>query len=419
MISLHTSPLAMLGGKDAGGLNVYVRELSRQLGRRGYTVDIFTRRTQETAPEIVPLGRNVRVIHLAAGPAAPVDKNQLVGHLPSFAEALLAFAEREGAWYDVLHGHYWLSGWAAHLARQRRPAPLVQMFHTLGHMKNMVARGEDDRELDLRIETERALMGVADSLVAANPSERAQMIWYYGAPAGAICTVPLGVDLTLFQPLPRAQARAELGLDGGPLILFVGRIEALKGIDTLLEALARLRADWPAGRERPRLLIVGGQVAPGERPAGELGRLVALRDELGLGEGVSFIGARPQEQLPCYYAAADVVAMPSLYESFGLVAVEAMACGTPVVASRVGGLAYTVQDGVSGLLVPDRDPIALAAALEQVLGDDGLRARLGRQASEVARRFSWPAVADMIEEIYAKLARGSSFSPCGDYIYAP
>jgi D-inositol-3-phosphate glycosyltransferase len=419
MISLHTSPLALLGSQDAGGLNVYVRALSRQLGRRDYQIDIFTRRTQATTPEVVPLARNVRVIHLAAGPAAPVHKHHLFQYLPAFAEALIDFAAREEIWYDLLHSHYWLSGWAAHLVRQRRWAPMVHMFHTLGHMKNMVARDEDERELDLRIQIERDLMQVTDSLVAANPSDRAHMVWYYNADPGKICTVPLGVDLSLFQPASTADARAELGIGPAPLILFVGRIEALKGIDTLLEALALLRAQWPAGAAAPRLLIIGGELRPDERPAGELGRLVALRDELELGDHVDFIGAQPQEQLPSYYAAADVVAMPSLYESFGLVAVEAMACGTPVVASRVGGLAYTVQDGISGLLVPERDAAVLAAALGRVLSDPDLRARLGRGAATVAQRFSWPSVADMVEQIYANLVEveGTRTTPCGDYVY--
>ena len=418
MISLHTSPLAVLGGKDAGGMNVYVRELSKQLGRRDIQIDIFTRRDSPEAPETAPLARNVRVVHLTAGPAAPVEKNSLFDLTPAFADALLDFAEREGIWYDVLHSHYWLSGWAGHLVRERRPTPLVQMFHTLGHMKNLVARGDDDRELDLRIDTERRLMRLADSLVAANPSERAQMVWFYGAPDANICTIPLGVDLSLFQPLEQSAARAELGFGPEPLILFVGRIEALKGIDTLLEAQARLLDRWPAGSARPRVLIVGGQLRPGERPTGELGRLAALRDELRLGDQVCFIGAQPQERLPVFYSAADVVAMPSLYESFGLVAVEAMACGAPVVASRVGGLAYTVQHEVSGLLVPEQNPAALAEALECVLTDHELRAQLGRQAVQVARNFSWPAVADMIEQIYDNLVYGAMVTPCGDYVYA-
>jgi D-inositol-3-phosphate glycosyltransferase len=315
MISLHTSPLATLGGQDAGGLNVYVRELSRQLGRRGYGIDIFTRRTDPAAPEIVPLALNVRLIHLTAGPAAPVAKTALFEHTAAFADALWAFADRDGVGYDVLHSHYWLSGWAGHLARQRRTVPLVHMFHTLGHMKNLVARDEEDRELDLRIDTERQLMQVATSLVAANPSDRAQMIWYYNAPPSKICTVPLGVDLSLFQPMPAAAARVALGLGPAPLILFVGRIEALKGIDTLLEALVLLRESWPVEARAPRLMIVGGQVRPGQRPTGELGRLVRLRDKLRLGEQVCFVGSQPQEHLPLYYAAADVVAMPSLYES--------------------------------------------------------------------------------------------------------
>lgn len=418
MISLHTSPLATLGGKDAGGLNVYVRELSRQLGRRDIAVDIFTRRTTADAPEQVPLARNVRVVYLTAGPAEPVDKNSLFDLTPGFADALVDFAEREEIRYDVLHSHYWLSGWAGYLARERLGVPLVHMFHTLGKMKNLVARGDDDRELDIRIDTERQLMGLVDSLVAANPSDRAQMVCYYGASDTKICTIPLGVDLSLFQPLPRMAARAELGLGPGPLLLFVGRIEALKGIDTLLEAQARLIESRPAGQPAPCLLIVGGQVRPGERPGGELGRLLALRDALRLEPHVCFVGSQPQEKLPLFYAAADVVAMPSLYESFGLVAIEAMACGTPVVASRVGGLAYTVQHEVSGLLVPERDPAALAAALDRLLTDPAERDRLGRHAVEVARHFSWPVVADMVEQVYANLVDGFGVTPCGDYVYA-
>jgi D-inositol-3-phosphate glycosyltransferase len=228
----------------------------------------------------------------------------------------------------------------------------------------------------------------------------------------------LGVDLNLFQPRSRVEARAELGLGPEPLILFVGRIEALKGIDTLLEAQVRLLADWPGRECRPRLLVVGGQIRPDEPPTSELARLLALRDALDLGNQVAFVGSQPQEQLPLFYAAADVVAMPSLYESFGLVAIEAMACGTPVVASRVGGLAYTVQHEVSGLLVPDRDPVALAEALGRLLADQALRDRLGRQAVEVAHRFSWSAVADMVEQIYGNLTEGLHASPCGDYLYA-
>jgi len=404
MISTHTCPLAMLGGKETGGMNVYVRDLSRELGRRGIAVDVFTRQQDPDLPPISGrLGPNCRVIHLPAGPVRPYDKNQVFHHLPQFVEGIVAFAEREGLSYPLLHSHYWLSGWVALALRERWGSPAIQMFHTLGHMKNSVAQRASEIETDLRIEVETELMVQADWLVAATPLERAQMAWLYGARPEKIRVIPCGVDLNLFKPIPRAEARARLNLPREQqLVLFVGRIEPLKGIDTLMRAMALLVNQFPhCWQERLSLAIIGGHPNAGsDTVSEEMERLKRLQAELGIGDLVCFLGAQDQDRLNLYYSAAEVVVVPSHYESFGMVALEAMACGTPVIASKVGGLAFTVQDGVTGFHVPDRDPEALAEGMTAVLCDAELRARLGRQAAQWAARYSWPAVANQIVALY-------------------
>ncbi|MBN1136847.1 MAG: glycosyltransferase [Anaerolineae bacterium] len=403
MISAHTCPLATLGGKETGGMNVYVRDLSRELGRRGIAVDCFTRSQNPAVPRVTTgLGSNARVMHVPAGPEIPYDKNQLVDHLPQFVQGILDFARREGLTYDVIHSHYWLSGLAARDLRQAWGAPIVQMFHTLGQMKNAVASGPQEWETDRRIQAEAEVMAFADCLVAATPLDRAQMVWLYGADACKIVVVPCGVDLSFFRPIPQDQARQALGLPvGRRVVLFVGRIEPLKGIDTLLRAMAVLASDGAGRQQDLSVIIVGG--APGAGAAqvkSELERLHRLQTELGIEHLVTFMGAQNQDTLVYYYSAADVTVVPSRYESFGMVALEAMACGTPVIASKVGGLAFTIQDSQTGFLVPDRDPEILAARIRSLLDDDDLRRRLGRQAAHWAGRFGWPAVADQILGVY-------------------
>ncbi|MGB9738675.1 glycosyltransferase [Chloroflexus sp.] len=405
MLSVHSSPLARLGGKEAGGMNVYVRELARELGQRGIGVDIFTRSQDRTTPTVLPLGRGVRLISLHAGPAAPYDKNLLLTYLPEFVSRVRCFADNEDVSYDLIHSHYWLSGEAALRLRHVWRAPVVQMFHTLGAMKNSVARSEEEVETKRRIAIERRLMREVDAVVAATPLDRAQMVWHYGADANRIRVIPCGVDLRRFQPGDRMQARAALGITPDAIMLVcVGRMEPLKGMDALILAAARLLVQHPEWKERLQVVLVGGddETQP-ERWNSEQRRLDGLRRELGITAQVQFAGAQPQERLPLYYTAADVVAAPSHYESFGLAALEALACGAAVVASNVGGLALTIEDRRSGLLVPPDDDAALAAQIERILTDAALAARLRSGAVQRAAEYGWPAVARRIIALYDEL----------------
>lgn len=395
MLSVHSSPLASLGGKEAGGMNVYVRELSRELGRRGISVDIFTRSQEASAPTVVKLDRGVRVINLHAGPSAPYDKNWLLAYLPEFVSRVRCFADGEDLAYDLIHSHYWLSGEAALALRRGWRVPVVHMFHTLGAIKNQIARG-DEHETAQRVAIERRLMSEADAIVAATPLDRAQMVWHYGADANRIRVVPCGVDLRRFQPRDMAAAREMLDLPPPPhrIVLLVGRIEPLKGIDSLIEATALLLKTHPEWRGNLTALVVGGggEHEPSRWNA-EQRRLDQLRASLGVTSAVRFAGARPQEQLAHYYSAADIVTMPSHYESFGMAALEGLASGRPVVATNAGGPAFIVEDGVSGLHVPPGDASALAERLERLLADDTLRATQSNAARERAKRFGWPTIA--------------------------
>jgi D-inositol-3-phosphate glycosyltransferase len=387
MLSVHTCPLAALGGKETGGMNVYVREVSRELGRLGIDVDIFTRSQNPEIRRVVGLAPGVRVIHVAAGPEAPIPRERIHDHVGDFVDGVLAWQADTGRDYDVIHGHYWLSGVVGLQLRARWSAPLIQMFHTLGQLKNSVARNPDEIEPELRITEETRIIAEADRIIAANAVERAHLTWYYGAQAERMAVIPCGVDTELFTPCDRRAARAELGLPAGPLILYVGRLTPIKGLETLLTSLASMD-------QRPTLVVVGGDHDEPEN--GHVGRLHAEVAALGLGDVVRFIGPQPQPRLRLYYSATDATIMPSYYESFGMVALEAMACGSPVIASRVGGLPTTVRDGVTGFLVPDGDPVVLADRIGRLLADEGLRWRLGREAVRAAARYRWPCVAEAI-----------------------
>lgn len=407
MISMHTCPLALLGGKNTGGMNVYVRELSRELGRRGYAVDIFTHAQSLERPVVVQMAQNVRVIHIQAGPVEHIDKNDLPQYVPEFAANMQKLAAETGIYYDVIYSHYWLSGMVAEILREAWGTPIVQMFHTLGKMKNYVAQRVEEQEIDERIVGESHLMQIVDRLVAANPIDRHHMLDLYQAPADKITVIPCGADLSLFHPIPREEARTELGIpEGRQLITFVGRIEALKGVDTLFRAVARLVEQDPTWHERLMVAIVGG--TPEEETEDltpEMQRLRTLRDELHLHDVISFVGAQPQEVLPYFYSAAEMVVMPSHYESFGMVAVEATACGTPVIASNVGGLTSTITDGVNGFLVPPKAPMVLAERMELLLNDTALRDQIGANGVKRAQRFSWISVTNQVLRVMAEVQR--------------
>lgn len=411
MLSVHTCPLAMLGGKETGGMNVYVRELSREFGRRGIAVDVFTRSQDPDVPHVCgTLGEHGRVFHTVAGPEQPYNKNKIYNHLPQFVSGVKEVVEREGIAYDILHSHYWLSGLVARDLRESWQIPIVQMFHTLAEMKNQVAQTPAERETDLRLEKEAEIMGFADRLVAATPLEKNQMVQFYGADPDKITVVPPGVDLARFRPLPCADARSYIGMSGDHhLILFVGRIQRLKGIDTLLRAMALVLKWQPELRHRICVAIIGGDPNPdSEQERAELERLKALRAELGISDLITFLGAKDQDTLVYYYSAASMVVMPSHYESFGMVALESMACGTPVIASDVGGLSFNIADGFNGYLVPGQDPAALAEKIGLLLKYPSLRHQLGDQARHWAERYSWANIATEILEVYESTLAGST-----------
>jgi D-inositol-3-phosphate glycosyltransferase len=397
MLSVHTCPLAALGGKETGGMNVYVRQVARELGGMGLRVDVFTRSQNPTIPRVVELGPGARVVHLPAGPEAPMPREAVHAHLDQFAAGVEDFARASGTAYDLIHSHYWLSGVAGLRLRAKWGAPLVQMFHTLGRLKNAVAQSPAELEPTLRLDEETRIVAEADRVVAANVVERAHLVWHYGARADRIAVIPCGVDTDLFQPMDPAKAKDLLELPPDPLLLYVGRLQPIKGLDTLLEAMTAVPA--PAC-----LLIVGGEHDERENAHG-----AALRHRLkalGLERRVRFLRAQPQRRLRLFYAAADATVVPSYYESFGMVALEAMACGSPVVASRVGGLTTTVQDGVTGRLVPEGDPAALAAAITALL-DGAEGRRLGQQATRWAAEHRWPCVAEAVCRLYSDLCPGA------------
>ena len=402
MISYHTCPLATLGGKDTGGMNVYVRELSRQLGRMGIGVDVFTRSQDEHVPHVVhDLGFGNRVFHVPAGPELPMAKRDLAGYIPEFVERSLELAQDRGVTYDLIHAHYWMSGIAGRDLKKAWDIPMISMFHTLGLMKNRIAR-EGEYEGDYRIKGEREVLRNSDKVVVATQAELAQLQWLYEVRTDNMVVIPPGVNTGRFYPINQKDAREYIQLGCGmKMLLFVGRIEPLKGIDTLLRSLASLNDCGALDKFEVCLTIIGGDASVSEDEMSvEMAKLMELRRELNLEDVVAFLGKRSQDTLPYYYSAADVVVMPSHYESFGMVALEAMACGTPVVASQVGGLAYLIQDGETGYHVRDQEPDELADRLYDLLSNDALHNEMSLKAAAYAKKYSWEVIAKQIEEVY-------------------
>jgi D-inositol-3-phosphate glycosyltransferase len=375
MLSAHTSPLEQLGGGDAGGMNVYVLETARRLARRGIAVDVFTR--TDAAPSTVEIEPGVRVRSIAEGCIA------------------LAVMEDVDA-FDVVHSHYWLSGQIGLIAAERRGIPLVHSMHTMGRVKNLNLAAGDRPESSDRICAESEIVRLADRLVANTGQERDELVGLYGADADRVDIVHPGVDLDVFRPMSRVEARDRLGLSArARIVLFAGRLQPHKGPDVAIEAAAQLESDV-------QLVIVGGPSGTGtEHPEA----LADLASELGVTDRIAFVPPVDQRALADWYAAADVVCVPSHSESFGLVAVEAQACGRPVVAAAVGGLPTAVVDGVTGVLVEGHDPADYAAALATILSDDALRDTMGAKAVTHASDFTWETTVDRLVSTYRRAAR--------------
>jgi glycosyltransferase involved in cell wall biosynthesis len=406
-ISEHASPLAVLGGVDSGGQNVYVAQVARQLALAGDRVDVYTRRDSRELPDVVECWPGVRVIHVPAGPAEPLAKERLLEHMP----ALLGWMAREwagrGRRYDLIHANFFMSGQVAAGLQRTFGVPFVVTFHALGKVRRLHQGAADDFPPEREtIETEVA--AAADRIIAECPQDEDDLVRLYGADPRRITIVPCGYDPTEFRPTDRAEARRRLGLDlREPTILQLGRIVPRKGIDTVIEALARLdRVHGLAAR----LLIVGGsRRVPARQREPELGRLMDLAAAKGVADRVTFVGRRDRAELADYYAAADVFVSTPWYEPFGITPLEAMACGTPVVGSAVGGIKYTVRDGETGFLVPPRDPAALADRLGRLLSDRRLLRTFGEQGLERVRRaFTWRHVARALSDVYDDVIDGSS-----------
>lgn len=403
VISLHTSPLAQPGTGDGGGMNVYVRELSTALARTGVECDVFTRAWSADLAATVQVEPGFRVHHVPAGPLAPLPKEELPAVVEEFtAGALGLLSERTGPWTgqgaDAVHANYWLSGVAGHVIKHELKIPLVSTFHTLDRVKAEASQEEIDAgEPARRAEAEARVIGCSDAVLASCSVEADQIAALYGADPARVKTVAPGVDHAFFAPGNRPQARRALGLpSSGEMLLFVGRIQPLKAADVAVRTLARLH-QFPDAF----LVVVGGPSGPqGDH---ELRRLGALVDELGLSTRVRFVPPQPHELLSTFYRAADVCLVPSRSESFGLVALEAAACGTPVVASAVGGLTTLVEDGRTGFLVEGRNLDAFSGRVADLLNDKAMAAAMSADAAAKARRYTWSVAAGGLVALYREL----------------
>lgn len=397
VISLHTSPLTQAGSGDSGGMNVYIREFVSSLTQAGVACDVFVRKWAEELDPIVEVEPGFRVIHVPAGPC-DLPKEALPGIVDEFTAWMQRWLEDNPV--DVLHANYWLSGVVGHQLKHPLELPLVTTFHTLARVK--AEMGDD--EPGERIEAETKVVACSDVLVANADEERRQLIELYSAHPERIEIVAPGVDRAFFSPGSSAGAREAIGYEGGPLALFVGRIQPLKGVDIAVQALAQLD-DATAN-----LMIVGG--ASGIEGDVEVARIMAMIEELGLIDRVLFVEPQPHYALSTYYRAADLLVMPSRSESFGLVALEAASCGIPVVAAAVGGLRTLVQDGVTGYLIDEREPADYAAAMNKILGDDNHATALGAAAAVTASRYPWSGLAGRLRRIYIDLVEAKALVDC-------
>ena len=394
-ITFHACPLAAPGQGKSGGMNVYVRQLAAALGKMGMKIDIFTREHLNVVNRIETIGPNVRVIHLKSG-APDTHIDGLYAELPEFLAQLNSFREEEGIEYDVVHSHYWLSGWIGRELSRSLNVPHIITFHTLGLIKMQSRAGEVEQSE--RLVVEREVMSTADRVIAFSSHERDAMARLYGADQSKVSLVPCGVDLSVFCPIDQETVRNQLGLNGEKIVLYVGRVEPLKGLDLLVETAAQLDSE-----DEVRMMVVGADVNGGQ----EMDRVKQLAKERDLEGRIEFVGQVDHMELPLYYNAADVCVVPSYYESFGLVALESMACGTPVVATRVGGLSTIIQHGRTGYLKPWRCPDAFANSVEMLISSDGLKQSMGESARRRAEAMGWDNVAAMMWGEYVALTEQS------------
>jgi D-inositol-3-phosphate glycosyltransferase len=392
MISAHSCPVGHLGTKDTGGMSVYIRELARELGKQGHKVDVFTRVHDSRDPLIESLGRNARLVHLRVGGDEVMHKLVLYSYLPDFADSLEEFRRHNKLTYDLIFSHYWLSGEVGREVGRWWGVPNVQMFHTLGVIKNSLGVGVEEPEL--RVASERQLAMDCDRIIAATEREKTVLIEECGAPADRVGVVPCGVNLRTFHPIDRAEARTRTGLGDGKIVLFAGRVEPLKGIDLLIKAFA----DMPE-RTATRLVLIGGDSGS----AVEIEQLSGLSRELGIGNAVIFPGTVKHELMPYFYNAADVCVVPSHYESFGLVALEALACGTPVVATDVGDLRNIIRHGETGYVVLDNSAASLSSRIAEVLNWPERNLRRARLIRASVAGLSWGKVAGQINEEFLRV----------------
>ena len=383
--------MARLGERDAGGMSVYIRSLAQGLGRQGIQVDVFSRRHDSLDPFIVEMGEGTRLIHVEAGPPE-AQKTEIVEYLPIFIENVKLFVAEEDTEYDLVHSHYWLSGTVGIALAEEWNRPHVATFHTLAEVKRQ-ARSDLEDPIE-RSEIERLVAAETDAIVVSDGHERDFLARLYNAAPEKIMVVPGGVDLDLFYPRNKEEARSRLGLNGDKVILCVGRLDPIKGVDLTLASAALLE-----NRNHVKVILVGGDLEKDP----EAQRLIDLADDLGITDHIRFEGAVPHEDLPWYYSVADLLMVPSYYESFGLVALEAMACGTPVVAARVGGLPSLVKDGETGYLVPWHCPESFAERLEVLLAHEDLRNTMGKAAYHRSQGMSWHTVVSRFASLYENL----------------
>jgi len=415
LVSDHASPLAAAGGVDSGGQNIYVAQVARNLAALGYAVDVFTRRDAPDQPEVQDWGRRVRVIHVPAGPARYVRKEDLLPLMEDFSAYVCSFCRREGG-YDLVHANFFMSGLVAIKLKQRFDIPFVVTFHALGRVRRQ-HQGDADQFPAERVAIEDAIAAEADAIVAECPQDRSDLIGLYRADARKIAVVPCGFDAGEFWPIARRFARRTLGLDADErVVVNIGRMVPRKGVDNAIRGVSRLSRGFGV---RTRLLVVGGNSdLPDPALTPEIGRLRALAEEERIADRVTFTGRRSRELLKLYYSAADVFVTTPWYEPFGITPLEAMACGTPVIGSAVGGIKHSVLDGVTGYLVPANNPDALAARLADVYASPGRARELGRNAvRRVNASFTWERVSASIASLYERVAGGPEALP-GDRLVA-